>query len=255
VASDLIAEQRLDLIALAEAEFSALDLQKCHYSKHKTTIYEIGPASNRIKFFSVFDSTLYRGLLDTNFVSFKEYRPPIGNSVLFAACHLRSKVSSRDLDQHERAMEIYRVLLDVEKNVGHSRTVFFGDFNMNPFETGLTGARAFHAVMDKRIAKRKSRKVGGVPRDFFYNPMWHLMGNREQNARGTTYFDNSDPHTPFWNTFDQVLVRPDLIDAFDDHALQIIESVGSRSLLTKGKSKISSKFSDHLPLVFKLHQI
>ncbi len=51
--------------------------------------------------------------------------------------------------------------------------------------------------------------------------------------------------------FDQVLMRPDLIDRFDTDTLKIIDRVGNISLLSGQGTPNKQIGSDHLPLLFK----
>jgi len=51
-----------------------------------------------------------------------------------------------------------------------------------------------------------------------------------------------------WNTFDQVLYRPALLDAYCDHDVSIITAVNGASLLRNGR--VAKEFSDHLPITF-----
>lgn len=255
VVSDLVHERKIEFLALAEIGFSPETLCQDYVSRFGSALYRLGPASNRIDLYTTRDPANFRPLLDTRHASFREFIPAIGGPILLGACHLRSKASSSDADQSERATELYRRITEQEEQLGHSRTVLFGDFNMNPFEQALISARAFHAVMDRRQASKNARVVDEIQRRYFYNPMWHLMGNRDNDARGTYFHDSSDAHNYFWNTFDQVLVRPDLLDQFDDESLEIVESVVGTSLLKDGDAKIGSKYSDHLPLFFKIHNL
>ena len=52
--------------------------------------------------------------------------------------------------------------------------------------------------------------------------------------------------------FDQVLVRPDLLDRFDPGDVQIIQSANGTSLLTASGQPDRKRASDHLPLFFSL---
>jgi hypothetical protein len=69
------------------------------------------------------------------------------------------------------------VVRDVEKRVGHDRTIVVGDLNMNPFDAGIVGAEGLNAVMTKQIASQGGRKVDAVRYPFFYNPMWSHFGD------------------------------------------------------------------------------
>ena len=56
----------------------------------------------------------------------------------------------------------------------------------------------------------------------------------------------------FWNMFDQVLVRPSLLDAFANDHLKILDSNDDDSLLTARGLPNKAAASDHLPIVFGL---
>jgi len=56
--------------------------------------------------------------------------------------------------------------------------------------------------------------------------------------------------TYFWNTFDQVLLRPGLLPYYDGNALTVVTRVGERDLLDGNRDRPA--VSDHLPLVVKL---
>jgi hypothetical protein len=135
----------------------------------------------------------------------------------------------------------------LEKQIGHSRTIVIGDFNMNPFEAGLVSSEGFHATMARSIAGRKSRTVLGEVRHFFYNPMWSLLGDCSPGPPGTYFYPSSPPLAFLWNTYDQVLLRPDLANFFEPGDVRVIDSAGSQSLLTSAGIP-NRAVSDHLPL-------
>ena len=58
----------------------------------------------------------------------------------------------------------------------------------------------------------------------------------------------------FWHAFDQVIIRPNLTDAFDDDSLEIISETKSHNLLRGNSRPNSNKYSDHLPLFFALKE-
>ena len=86
---------------------------------------------------------------------------------------------------------------------------------------------------------------------FFYNPMWGCFGDRTPGPPGSFYLGTSKPVNYFWNIYDQVLLRPGLVDALRD--LAILDTDGSESLLTKAGLPQTSGGSDHLPLFFQLN--
>ena len=119
---------------------------------------------------------------------------------------------------------------------------------MNPFETGMVSADGFHAVMDRNIAIKDSRKVQSKECKYFYNPMWQLMGNDNHSTLGTYYY-RGGYISYFWNTFDQVLLRPSLLKYFKSEDVSIISQIGDKNLLKN--NKINKSFSDHLPIMIK----
>ncbi|HEY9668989.1 MAG TPA: hypothetical protein V6C91_19420, partial [Coleofasciculaceae cyanobacterium] len=118
------------------------------------------------------------------------------------------------------------------------------------FEVGIVGADGLHAVMTQTIARKYSRKVQGKERLFFYNPMWGRMGDFSAGAPGTYYYRSSQQVSYFWNTFDQVLLRPELLDFFSQADLKVISKVGDNNLMTE--NGISPSYSDHLPIIVKV---
>lgn len=107
--------------------------------------------------------------------------------ILLAATHFISKSNAPPDDQLLLAAELAKEIKRVEDVVGHQRTVVVGDLNMNPFEPGMIGASALHAVMTRSLASRRERVVQGTPYRFFYNPMWGFFGDRTGGPPGTFY--------------------------------------------------------------------
>ena len=123
---------------------------------------------------------------------------------------------------------------------------------MNPFEEGVTGALALHAVMTRKLAERKDRIVQGTPYRFFYNPMWGFFGDRSNGPPGTYYHRKATMGDLWWHMLDQVLLRPELMDLLQD--LAILDRVAGESLLTQQADlPRDTDCSDHLPLTFRLN--
>ena len=187
---------------------------------------------------------------DDNWGSIRKIIHPTGVEILLVAVHIQSKLHA---DEREQAFISTRIANEIdirEQEQGHTCTVVMGDFNMNPFETGLVSADGFHGVMDKRIALKQSRTVLGQERKFFYNPMWSRLGDDSEGCAGTYYYNPSNMINYFWNTFDQVLLRPSLLAGFNQDSLKVVDKINETSLINNGK--ISNNFSDHLPIMLKL---
>ncbi|MDB6000735.1 MAG: Endonuclease/exonuclease/phosphatase [Rhizobacter sp.] len=167
---------------------------------------------------------------------------------LLAAAHLRSKLYFSAHDKLLEACEFRQQIESAERAVGHQRTVIVGDLNMNPFDPGVTGAAALNAVSCRVIAAGKPRTVSNRQHPFFYNPSWNLLGDSDGNPG--TYYDRPTGYvSDYWNVFDQVPVRPSLIERFDLKSMKVLKMAGEQALVSKGGKP---KMSDHLPLTFKL---
>jgi exonuclease III len=197
-----------------------------------------------------------RDTLDT---SFRRVQLSAGNDLLLVAMHLPSKLHMATADQSQICTRIARHIREEELKVGHMRTLVVGDFNMNPFEDGLVSSEGFHAVMTRALAAKGGRLVRQDDRPFFYNPMWNRFGESLIRSSyglrpaGTYYYADSKPVSLFWHVFDQVLIRPDLLDCFDDQNLHIVTSAGDTQLVKTDQTPNSKVASDHLPVVFTLN--
>jgi hypothetical protein len=80
--------------------------------------------------------------------------------------------------------------------------------------------------------------------------MWGKMGDSSGGTPGTYYYSSSAYISYFWNTFDQVLLRPNLLDFFSHNDLKVISKIGDKHLMTE--QGITAAYSDHLPIMVKL---
>lgn len=149
------------------------------------------------------------------------------------------------------ASQIIREFEQLEEERNTENSIVVGDFNMNPFDSGMVSSLSFNAVMCPQIAKKRSRKVLQEERKFYYNPMWHLMGNASNSSKGTFYY-STETKSYYWYTYDQVILRPDLIDKFDLNKLKIIDVINKNRLTSKNNIPDKKRISDHLPIKFEL---
>lgn len=171
-------------------------------------------------------------------------------SILLAAVHFHSKINWTDQAQQSEMERLAGQVRQIEAERGHRRTVLVGDLNMNPFEAGVVSSHGLHGVMTQEIARRGTRLVAGSEYPFFYNPMWGLFGDRTEGPAGTHFYREPHSLAYFWNMFDQVLVRPELLTEFE--GVRILDSCGPQSLITKNGRPNRTVGSDHLPIVFGL---
>jgi endonuclease/exonuclease/phosphatase family metal-dependent hydrolase len=139
-----------------------------------------------------------------------------------------------------------------ETSVNHERTVLVGDLNMHPYEDGVVGADALHALLTEELAVRVPRLTARAGTPCFYNPMWGLLGDRTTGPPGTHYWDNTDePTNHFWCMYDQVLLRPGLMRRLVQ--VLVLEDDGLERLVSRDGRPRTATFSDHLPLLFELN--
>ncbi len=177
---------------------------------------------------------------------------PSGSDILLVVTHFPSKLYWSSASQSQACTGLAATIRKWEERLGHTRTVLVGDLNMNPFEVGVVSSHGLHGMMTRQIAARETRTVLGRDHMFFYNPMWGHFGDALDGPPGTYYDARGEPVTYFWNMFDQVLIRPALLEAFDNSHLRIVDSDGVDSLLTSAGLPDRAVGSDHLPIVFGL---
>lgn len=170
---------------------------------------------------------------------------------LLAGVHLTSKAGgARDDDQLVAAVRVIDELRDFEDNCEHLNTVIVGDFNMNPYDPGMTNVVGIHGLMTRGLAKKKDRVHQKRPYRRFYNPMWGFFGDRTPGPAGTYYWHSTTPHNSHWQMFDQVLVRKALIDRLG--SVRVLDHDGSHPLTLPDGMPDRERFSDHLPIIFTL---
>jgi len=211
-----------------------------------------GRGCERVEVFTRFPSGSADPVYETDRLTIRHLRPPGLTDVLLAVVHFPSKRHWDDASQMLECVPLSQAIRFQEQRMGHSRSVLVGDLNMSPFENGVVSAPGLHGVMSRRIAAKGSRRVGSHDYPFFYNPMWNLMGDEPPGPPGTYYYAAGIPRAFFWHMFDQVLVRPELLDSFDARNLQVLESVDHTPLLNAAGLPDTERASDHLPLLFQL---
>jgi len=248
-------ENNVDVLALAECEILPAELlvalnkdnnKKYHFNPHKI--------NKKIDIYTRFSSEFMKILLEDHRTTIRQLSLPGSPDLLLAITHYPSKANMSDDEQALECRNLSDLIIEAEKKARHERTILFGDLNMNPFEIGVVSSHGLHAVVSREIAKKRRRVVGKKEYLYFYNPMWNLFGDSKLGPPGTYYFSKSTPIVYFWNIFDQVLIRPDLIKYFEVDKLKIITSNGKGVELINNNGKPNSEeFSDHLPLFFMLN--
>jgi hypothetical protein len=254
--SRLATQHEVDVFMFAECAIeSGILLRALNQSRDNISQYYYARSEGceKIKIFTRFTHELIRPVYEEVRVTIRHLKLPDLTDILIAVNHFPSKLHWCDDSQSSECTELARKIRDAENQVGHSRTVLVGDFNMNPFESGVVSANGLHAVMSRYIAKERTRIVNKREYPFFYNPMWSLFGDMSPGPPGTYYLRKSVQKVFFWNIFDQVLIRPDLLDLFSNEELKILDSDGNVPFLSSRGVPNVKAVSDHLPILFKLN--
>ena len=239
---EIIVEKNIDLLVLAEynSEIERLCLQANAQFKPllNTSKYIKAMINHNYSIETLRDQSRYLIIKITT----------VSYTMIVGMIHNISKLHYGDDDQEAALATFHHDLRHLESEHNCFNTIVVGDFNVNPFEKACTSARNMHAIPFRDIVTKKvSRKVNKKDCPMFYNPTWKFLS--EQSSPYTTYYcDQTGKQVNyFWYAFDQVVIRPQLINAFDEEKLTIVTSTQNHALIKDGKpDKI--KYSDHLPL-------
>lgn len=258
ILKELVIVEDVDILMLAEypdcSENELLNILNDEPSRYKYQYVYPSSPTDKIKIFTRFNTTYIINCNDRKRLSAKQlFSPILNNNITLITCHLPSKINMTEDEQSDYSIEISDFIKDVEQQVGHNRTVICGDFNMNPFDKGMVRTKGLHTVMDKSIIhNNKTSTVRGIEYEFLYNPMWGFLGDTGKGkVSGTIFYNSSQSINFYWHIYDNVLIRPDLIDYFDDTLLEIITCINFKKLVTPN-FVIDNRYSDHLPIKFNL---
>ena len=184
-------------------------------------------------------------------ITIREVRFPHALPILVVGVHLRGRQTvGTESGRALASVGVADAVRYVEQQVGHSRTLLVGDLNMNPYEAGVVGANALHAVMTRVLARSVHRLKPRAEYPCFYNPMWACFGDQSPGPPGTLYYSNAEePTNHFWHLYDQLLLRPELIDQFV--RVEILDGDGVESFVREQGRPRQRVLSDHLPLYFE----
>jgi hypothetical protein len=251
--TNLALMHEVDVIMLAECDILP-DTMLSLLNQDIGDLYDHAPGRfcEKIKIYTRFPRRFIPAIYEEERLTIRHLRLPDTIDILLSVTHYPSKRYLSDRDQEHGCIKLSMSIKEIEKDIGHSRTVLVGDMNMNPFEGGVISANGLHGTMSQLIARRKERIVEDEKYPFFYNPMWNLLGDANSQTPGTYYYQSSNYTSLFWYVFDQVLIRPDLLDNFDIQNLKVLTSDGNISFLSENGIPDTKVASDHLPLLFRL---
>lgn len=194
----LLEEHAPDIVILAECEISSAIMRTMLQTQRGMRYYLLeNDPSPKLVFLSRLPKRSIKLISDDGGVAIRRVFSPLGEEFLLVAVHLGSKLRLDSDEQSLLATRLPQMIGEAEKKLGHFRTIVMGDFNMDPFEAGLTSSETLHAVMDRQVAARQMREVKGRDRRFFYNPMWNFLGDASSRPSGTYFYNDSSPVAHF----------------------------------------------------------
>jgi hypothetical protein len=249
----LAALHEVDVLLLAECAIEVAELLLALNSEQNNYFFSFG-LCEKIKVFTRFADQFSRPVHEEDRLTIRRLTLPLVDDVLLAVSHFPSKVNWTEGDQMMECINLVDSIRLAESKFGHERTILVGDLNMNPFERGMVAARGLHSTMDRNVARKERRVVQERAYSFFYNPMWSFLGDLSRGkVAGTHYYDAYGRHVNYhWNMFDQVLIRPGLIDKFIFDELDILTTDGVIPFI-KENGLLNKTVSDHLPLKFSIY--
>lgn len=188
-----------------------------------------------------------------------------------AAVHLHSKKGNTERQQQWKNYDLLRQLDQWEQEFTSTQTILAGDFNANPYEVNLRDPNLLRGQEDRLLInilqKRQLATRAPIGLDFWYNPMWNLLGdfdpsslpNAPINNRPTgTFFRYTEDETPMWNLLDGFLVRSSLMNEVLHRESAIITNTTSTRFLKsavigRGDNLIREDLPDHLPVKFAIN--
>ncbi len=248
----LVVEHKVDVLVLVECKIAPSAVCSTLSRCVERAFFVPQCNSSKVTLVTSFSPRFCKPLAEGNRYTIQALTLPGKDEFLLAAVHMPSKRNMSDESQMFECSKLSAGIRSAELARKHARTVLVGDFNMNPFESGMVGAPGFHGTMAREVAMRRTRTVQAQEYPFFYNPMWSCFGDFPDRPPGTTYYERAEHVCYFWGMFDQVLIRPDLVQSFDPASLRILTHAGSQPLVG-GNGRPSKSFaSDHLPILFKI---
>jgi exonuclease III len=252
--NNLVNNNDIDILILAENKATPIEMLT-RLNEKKTSFYPPHPFSlcNKLIIYSNFHYDFLTPIEESHRITVRSLSLPTIEKINIINVHFGDKGSFNSESQSEMASELKNFIEDIETREGHCRTLLIGDLNMNPFEIGLVKANGLNATMSKQIALQTKRTIQSKDYSYFYNPMWNLYGDLESDTAGTYYYRRAELVNYQWNIFDQLLIRPTLIEKFNKKSLSIISHDGKKSLITKAGIPNKDLYSDHLPIKFELN--
>lgn len=244
---DIIIDNKVDIAILAEYQADISNLKDMLFAYGISMNQYLSPGCDRITLLGRYENV--KPAFQNTYCSLQVIR----DKYILGSLHLPSKTYC---DRRKKDIIIREIIYEIqalERTLLCENTIITGDFNENPYESGCLAADTFHSLPCYTETERKYREVLINRFKMFYNPMWNLFGDFSFPP-GTFYYNGNNAENPFWNIFDQVIIRPCLRENFIDSELKIIYKAGEECLADKKNNRPCKKISDHLPIVFEVKE-
>jgi hypothetical protein len=130
----LASRHNIDVLMFAEFSIGPVGLLKVLNRNAADFFYAPGNCL-KIEIFTRFSDDFIKPVSESDRLTVRHLKLPAMTDILLAVSHFPSKKHWKDSSQASECAELSREIRRIEKEVGHSRTVLVGDFNMNPFES------------------------------------------------------------------------------------------------------------------------
>jgi len=249
----LLQDGRFDVLVFAECEFDpellAFDLSQSGARSYAPSV----GATIRLRVISALGEGFIREVYSnaTGRLSLRRIRLGAGEIGL-AVVHLKSPVGNWDTRELDgEAQRVATELWQQADLAGLEHLCVLGDFNLQPFDYGLSSAHGFFGLMTKESVRIGERTVQGRRFRPLYNPMWGCFGDRTAGPSGTFHLKDSSPLCYDWHMLDQVLFSEGILPLLVDPGT-ILSELGGQTLLD-AKGRPNRQYSDHLPIAFELN--
>lgn len=188
----------------------------------------------------------------------------IKNKIAFnlLAVHMYSAAGVSSEQQDFNNKQLIKYVKEYETLVESNDSIVIGDLNYKPYENALIHPDYLNTINNRNLIRLYSKRSIGFAQDYFYNPMWNIMGDHDyltgqEKVNGTYYWFPDDIMKFPWNLIDGVLLRPSLMYKLNIGSLKIVTELNNKSLLkkivlVKTDNLLEDGFSDHLPVTFMI---
>lgn len=249
---ELIIENNCDIVLLAEYidELNDLCFRLNVKSKESYTILPNNKGCDHIK--GLIKKKYFIGsLVETSRYQISKLETS-SYKMIIGAIHNHSKPHSSEDKQRIELTALHHDIRQQEREHNTKNSVIIGDLNINPFDKICVEADSLFAIPYKNEMKETTAIRGGREYEKFYNPSWKFL--ESSTMPYTSYrYDTCDLVDYYWNMFDQVIIRPQLIKAFDYENFRILTETQHHKLILNEKPNINN-YSDHLPIFCKFKE-